>query len=193
MRKRSDPWKWPFVILVTVGFWLPVVFLVPRDWYDFLFASTRPLDQINPSTAGPWLALVPPPEIEVAAETEPEPRRRPPEPPPVAPDPDWWTRGLRVRAVTALRGPDPATPTLRDTLDVIMKELGIVGELTRFTKPDSVLAAALILLEREDSFRFDELKPYLTAVSRSRAYADIMSRAADMYDEFLGREIMVPD
>ena len=60
-------------------------------------------------------------------------------------------------------------------------------------RPDSVLAARLFLMQVEDSFRFDELKPYLQAMARSRDYADIMSRAADMYDNFLATEIMTPD
>ena len=49
------------------------------------------------------------------------------------------------------------------------------------------------MLQLEDSFKFDELKPYLRAMTKSRAYADILSRAADMYDDFLGTEIMTPD
>ncbi len=61
------------------------------------------------------------------------------------------------------------------------------------TRPDSLLASRLFLLRVEDSFKFDELKPYLSAMARSRDYADIMSRAADMYDHFLAQEIMTPD
>ncbi len=55
------------------------------------------------------------------------------------------------------------------------------------------MASRLFVMQVEDSFRFDELKPYLEAMAKSRDYADIMSRAADMYDNFLATEIMTPD
>jgi hypothetical protein len=60
-------------------------------------------------------------------------------------------------------------------------------------RPDSVLASRLLILQQEDSFRFDELKPYFEAMARAHDYSDIMSRAADMYGEHLGSQIMVPD
>ncbi len=40
---------------------------------------------------------------------------------------------------------------------------------------------------------FESMKPYLAALGRSEDYADIMSRASDMYDDFLQQQIMVPD
>ena len=76
---------------------------------------------------------------------------------------------------------------------VFLERLGVGQDLLTLVKPDSVLAARLILLQREDQMGFDELKPYFQAVTRSRAYADILSRAADMYGDFLQQEIIVPD
>lgn len=69
--------------------------------------------------------------------------------------------------------------------------LGVTSGLRAGARADSLLASRLRLLRLKDDFRFDELKPYLHALSRSAAYADIMSRSADMFGDFLEQEIMV--
>jgi len=96
----------------------------------------------------------------------------------------------RTEADAALFAPQAAES---DTVSLLLTELGLGTEFLTRTEPDSVLAARLFLLQVEDQFRYDELKPYLTHLARSKAYADILSRAADMYDEHLQQEIQVPD
>jgi len=194
MRQRHDPWKWPVCIGLAVSVLLSGVFLVPRSWIEFFFSPlTFPAAEADSRPAA-WLTLIPPPEIEVAMQP---PLREDPEPPgpvtelPEYVDPAWWTEGWRVRTVEAAR--TVARTTAEDSVQVLMARLGVPGDIISRVNPDSLLASRLLLMRREDSFAFDELKPYFTAVSRSRAYADIMSRAADMYDEFLQSEIIVPD
>ena len=195
MHDHRDPWKWPVVLAVTVAVWLAGAFLLPRSWIAFILATHQDQTAAQATGGDPWLVLLPPPEIVVRPDDEPPPHPDTPPPPPREHiDPQWWVSGMRVRIVDA-RSPQAAVPrpTLRDTLNQILHELGLVEELTMIPKPDSTVAAALLILQREDALRFDALKPYFNAVARSRDYADIMSRAADMYGDFLQQEIMVPD
>ena len=83
--------------------------------------------------------------------------------------------------------------TRRDSIAIALEMLDLTPSVLDLARPDSVLAARLHLMRIEDGVRFDELKPYLGAMTRANAYRDMMSRAADMYDEFLQSEIMVPD
>lgn len=192
MRPRRDPWKWP-VTGLTVLLFLGAVFLVPRAWIDSFF-SPLDLEAHDDAAAGrAWMAILPPLEIEVALPDEPPPL--PPDveiPRPPREDPRWWTAGWEVRAGTeASRDFGPAP---RDSAVVIVMEaLGLGQDFMTKSRPDSVMAQRLMLLQTEDSFQFDELKPYLSAMARSRDYADIMSRAADMYGEHLQSSIMTPD
>ena len=80
-----------------------------------------------------------------------------------------------------------------DSVAILLTALGVERDFMTLVRPDSVMASRLFLMQVEDSFKFDELKPYLEAMARSRDYADMMSRAADMYDDFLATEIMTPD
>jgi len=194
MRERNDPWKWPFVLTLTAGLWPAAIFWLPTGVIDFVFAPHRQLTDRHQRPPARWITLVPPPQIRVV-ETEPTDRKAS-EPPPVevATDPDWWTSGMRIRIVDAtVLTAGPPRATLRDTVELILHELGIVRELEMIDRPDSVVAAALVLLAREDALKFADLEPYFSAVARSRDYADIMSRAADMYGDFLQQEIRVPD
>ncbi len=78
-------------------------------------------------------------------------------------------------------------------MTVVLQALGLGADFMNRARPDSVLASRLFMLQVEDNFRYDELKPFLTQMARSRAYADILSRAADMYNEHLDRTVQVPD
>jgi hypothetical protein len=84
-------------------------------------------------------------------------------------------------------------PAVPDSAAVVLRALGLEDDFLARVRPDSVMARRLQLLRQEDSFRFDELKPYLAAMARARDYADMMSRAADMYGEHLQSAIMTPD
>ncbi len=139
------------------------------------------------------MVILPPPPIQMIPDfepdaTDPEPESDRDE---IRQDPDWWSRGWVIR--TAEEDPASVSPAARDSVAILLTALGVERDFIKRARPDSVLAARLFILRVEDSFNFDELKPYLSAMARSRDYADILSRAADMYDYFLDSEIMTPD
>lgn len=193
MRDRRDPWRWPFSIGLAVALFMAGIFLTPQSWIDFFLAS----DHFSRLDAGPpvraWLEILPPPELSIAPDV-PSVRDTKPEPPPQRPsaaDARWWTEAWRTRTIEAVSGDTrPAPP---DSVMIFLDLLDLSSANLTRANADSVVASRLWLMQLEDSFRFDELKPYLGAMTRSRAYADIMSRAADMYGDFLQSEIMVPD
>ena len=194
MRDRRNPWKWPAVMMLASAFLLGGVFLTPRSWIEFFFSPLSLDFAAEQDRPRGWLELLPPPEIQVTADqSEPEPERDEPEPERELAweNPAWWQEGWRVRVESETAG--ALRPSRGDSVTVLLAELGIGQDLLTMVRPDSVLAVRLHLLMLEDSYRFDELKPYLGAMTRAEAYRDIQSRVADMYDDFLGREIMVPD
>jgi hypothetical protein len=191
MRRRPDPWKWP-VTGLAVLLLLGGLLLVPAAWVDSFFS---PLDlREDPAAARTprWLAILPPPEIEaVPPASVVPPVEDPARPRPPREDPRWWTAGWEVRTGAATAAElRPAGP---DSAAVVLRALGLGEDILTRVRPDSVMARRLLLLRHEDSFRFDELKPYLAAMAKARNYADMMSRAADMYGEHLQAEIMTPD
>jgi len=117
------------------------------------------------------------------------------QPPVVVPhqDPNWWSAGYAITASKDETLFAPPAATLADTVRLIMSELGLGEDFMTSARPDSVVAARLHLMQIQDGFRYDELKPYLSALARARTFADINSRAADMYDEPLQQTIQVPD
>lgn len=172
-----------------MGLLLAGVFLVPQSWMDAFFSplDLRPDD--GRERPRPWLVLVPPPEVAVLDRSAP-----PPPPLPAAIEPpaaDWWARGWRVRVADDLA--EGLRPTPEDSSRVVLDALGLPTNLAMLVRPDSLLAARLLIMRREDGFRFDELKPYLQAMTRAAMYRDIQARAADMYDDFLHQDIIVPD
>ncbi|MBU8870205.1 MAG: hypothetical protein KOO60_04930 [Gemmatimonadales bacterium] len=194
MRDRRNPWKWPAAVLLAVASLLGSVLLVPHSWIDFFFSPLSLNFSEEQSRPSDWLAILPPPAIRVISDpAEPKPRRIEPEPEelPQWDNPAWWREGWRIRTEIEFT-PTPA-PTSRDSVAVLLTELGIGQDLLTMVRPDSLLAIRLHMLKLEDSYKFDELKPYLSAMTRADAMRDIQSRAADMYDDFLRQEIMVPD
>jgi len=193
MRDRRDPWKWPVSIGLALSLTLAVVFWLPRSWLGFLLSPRAPSARVDRQGNQRWLILVPPPRVEVVTEaSDPPPPERPP-PRPLHQDPRWWSEGWVVGAAADAALIAPTVPSAEDTLRLILAELGLGVDFITRVRPDSVLAARLFLLQLEDSFRFDELKPYLSQLGRAEARADLMSRVADMYDEPLRQEIRVPD
>jgi hypothetical protein len=194
MRDRRDPWKWPACIGLTFALLLGVVFLVPASWIEAFFSPLSFTERMERQRAGPWLAIMPPPVVESVTDREPVPPAADPEedPPVDHRDPDWWSRGWVIQA-TPRGSQDNSGKAADDSVTILLAALGVERDFMARARPDSVLAARIFLLQVEDSFRFDEMKPYLTAMARARDYADIMSRAADMYDDFLRQEIMTPD
>ena len=194
MRERPDPRKWPACIGLTVAFFLALVFLVPESWISAFFSPLSLAERMERARETSWMVIQPPPPVEMVSDLDPElPQPETPEdPPPPHEDPDWWSRGWMIQASPEAVAPRASLAT-GDSVAILLAALGVERDFMTRARPDSVLAARLFILQVEDSFKFDELKPYLTAMARARDYADIMSRAADMYDDFLGSQIMTPD
>ena len=193
MRDRRDPWKWPFSIGLTLVVFLGTAFLLPQPWIDAFFTPLSLLDRIERAPDPQWLVILPPPPIEMVPDLPadvPDPRPEP-DPDEVHQDPDWWSRRWIIR--TVVEPPVAGSRAVDDSVAILLAALGVERDFINRARPDSVLAARLFILQIENSFNFDEMKPYLSAMARSRDYADIMSRAADMYDDFLGSQIMTPD
>jgi len=188
--RPHDPWKWPASIVVALVF-LGSLFLLPRAWIFLLPQAAHSTGEHLAARTGRWLVLHPPPEIEV--ETPQTPPAAKPDEPPVFRPADWWRRGVAV-AITGDDSPADLVadrPAAVDSIRTALDMLGVAPDLLTRARPDSILAARLRMLRVEEGFRFDELKPYLYALSRAAAYADIMSRSADMFGDFLDQEIMV--
>ena len=193
MRDRRDPWKWPFSIGLTLLVFLGAAFLLPQPWIDAFFSPLSLLERFEGEQDPQWMVILPPPPIEMVPDFQPDVTDPQPEPyrNEIHLDPDWWSRGWIVR--TAVAPPAVESPAAMDSVAILLTALGVERDFINRARPDSVLAARLFIMQVEDSFNFDELKPYLSAMARSRDFADIMSRAADMYDSFLASEIMTPD
>lgn len=191
MHHRSHPAKWPLSIVTTLVLLIGGVFFTPRSWIEFFFSPLPSLEQETGGASRGWLTILPPPEVEV---TRPEPRPEPeqqPEPESVEwSNPDWWREGWNVRIETAHELSVRPAPV--DSAQVVLEALGIGEDFMTRAKPDSVLAARLQLLKIEDSYLLDELKPFLYALGRAEQYRDIMSRKADIFDDFLATDIMAP-
>lgn len=168
-----------------------VFFVIPMGWWSLLSPPRlAPEQEERPEER--WLALLPPPNFQTTPPILPHTSRKD-LPAPTVPevDPRWWTDGWRIRVATEAHS--LAHATVADSVQFLLKELGLGADFMTRSRPDSLLANRLAFMRLEDGFRFDELKPYLGAMTRARAYADVMSRAADMYDDFLQSSIMVPD
>jgi len=188
MHRRESPWRWPAAIAVAGGLLAVVVFLVPAAWFALLFDS-RHLEPARTREPLPWLELLPPPAVQALPSSAPppvEPVRREPETPPA----DWWTRAWRVRVAADVGR--FVQPTPEDSSRVLLEAVGLPVDLGLLVRPDSVLAARLVLMEREDALHFAELEPYFHAMSRAAMYRDLQSRVAFMYDDFLRQEVIVP-
>lgn len=188
MHRRESPWRWPAAAALAGALLAAVVFLVPPGWFGFLLGS-RGVEPTAYREPRPWLVLVPPPEVQPAAPDAPAPLRpvrRDAEPPPA----DWWTRAWRVRVADDVAR--AVLPTPEDSSRVLLDAVGLPTNLAVLVRPDSVLAARLVLMRREDALHFAELEPYFHAMARAAMYRDLQSRVAFMYDDFLRQEVIVP-
>jgi len=109
------------------------------------------------------------------------------------PEPSWWTRALEERAAADLRG-QPAV-TAADTVSWVgFGSTGLPAALEIvLTVPDSLLSSRLWELREEEDLRLSPLRDLFHAVSRGRTFADLKSREAAMFGEFVNESITVPN
>jgi hypothetical protein len=145
-----------------------------------------------PAWNGPegWLTFLPR-EVEV----DPfEPDRRASAPPAAEPwvEAPWWRLAWEGTFVPA--SSSPAMSTGRpDSVQLALARLGLAADFAERARPDSVLAARLIRLSRREGYLPADVRPLLLSIGRAKAYRAVVSRAAEMYDEFLAQEIITTD
>lgn len=125
------------------------------------------------------LTLAPAPPVIVVEAVPGDARRRVL---PELPDAAWWDRAWEVRVTTGV-----FAAARRDTV-VPWERLGALGLPTSLdlvlSVPDSALTARVWELVWEEKLSLSELSDYFRAIGRGRAYADLKSREAAMFDEF---------
>lgn len=189
MRTRNHPLKWALSVGLALLLVWGVFFVVPASWVEALFAPRPHKIATGAPAPPPWLVLVPPPEI-LIEDRPPDPQEppRPPRQPVWEPPADWWHRGVGVAIVAdslpVARVPRP--DSLRLALEGWRLPAGVLA------LPDSALQQTLALWQIQDSLFPENWKPLWLARGKQWHKADIKSREADMYDEHLQSQIMVP-
>ncbi len=188
---RTEPrWRWAAAGAVALAVLLALV-LLPRSWWDAIW----PRGRLRPVAATPAPAAltvvevvtVPPPRA-VAARPD---STMPTTAGPVA-DAAWWDRAWHARVAADLAPPVRTLPDslipgfLRDlwgsraTVDLIL------------AAPDSVVQARLWLLVEQERVAASDVGGLFTAIARARSFADMKSREAAIFDEFLPASVPVP-
>lgn len=189
-RPRSP---WGACLLATVVL-MAMLLLVPLPWWQTMWRSTRHAPrQTAPLAEAPafeLLEIAAPPVVEIVpSTTEPSSHEVPREPPDAA----WWDRAWEVRVHADLRR--GAAPAVADTTPwAALGALGLPTSLAEaLTVPDSALAARVWELVWEDKVDLSRLADYFRAIGRGRAYADLRSREAAMFGEFLFETVPVTE
>ncbi len=155
---------------------------VPESWWWLLIPDGRPAGEPGPSLT-PALELVdieirrpPPPVVRVPDDTPP---RRTQE---ATVDAAWWTDAWNIRISADLAAPAARDTVLsRPVLDLLAAGPSVDAILAR---PDTVIEARLWQLVQEHTLARDDARGIFTAIAKARAYADMKSREAAMFDEF---------
>lgn len=193
MRNDQNPWRWPLSIgAATAVLWV-MIFLVPPQWFAFLLAIQEKKIDDRATRNETWLVLQPPPEFTVDPELESKKLSKPLIKDLEPFEPHHWWNASRGVSIIAKSSPEASRISHQDSVTYFFNSLGLADDFMLSSRPDSLLASKIFFLQLEDSFDFSAAKPYLSALGRAEDYADIMSRAAAMYDEFLNTTIMVPD
>jgi hypothetical protein len=188
--RPPSPWG---ACTLAVAALLLLLLLVPAAWWRTLWLSTRPaLDASRiPAVATDFtvLEIAAPRTVEAVVPADEKERERPRD----LPDAAWWDHGWDVRVRSDLLG-GPATAAADTTPWARLGALGLPTSLqAALTVPDSVLAARIWELVWEDRVDLSQLADYFRAIGRGRAYADLRSREAAMFGEFLFETVPITE
>ncbi len=188
-RPRSP---WGACLGATIGL-MALLLLVPGAWWQTLWRSTRQtpreLPRLAEAPAFTLLEIAPPPSVEMVAPDADLARESPRE----VPDAAWWDRAWEVRIQDDLlrhAAPSSAVTTPWAALGALGLPTSLEAALT---VPDSALAARVWELIWEDKVDLSHLADYFRAIGRGRAYADLKSREAAMFGEFLFETVPVTE
>jgi len=188
MLPRHDIIKWALCGVLAVLLLGGMLSLAER-W--LMGGAGRPPPAVPARTAAEdWLTFLPR-DVEVESV---EPDQRSPAPPAAEPwvEAPWWR--LAWEGPLAPASSPPATHTTQaDSLQLALARLGLAADFAERARPDSVLAARLIWLSRREGYLPADVRPLLLSIGRAKAYRAVVSRAAEMYDEFLAQEIITTD
>jgi hypothetical protein len=188
---RRPAWVWPASCSGAL-LALLLLLLVPAPWWRALWSlqSLRALPARE--RAADFVVLDvppvrPPPPIAAAPDESDSPAalerlwQR---------DPDWWEAAWRGRLIVDQR---PA-PSVSDTL-LPAPLLALLGSRAAvelvLAMPDSAVTARLWWLVQQERLTYNDLDGIFTAIARARAYADLKSREAAMYGEFMFETVPV--
>ncbi len=189
MRCRREPWKWPASIGLALLLVLAGAFGIPTSWVDAFFSPRHDDLPAETGPRRPCLVLMPPPEILIEEDSPPpeEPPERPhPRP---APPADWWNRGVAIAIVAdTLRNPLAVMP---DSVRLVL-EGWTLDTAALLSVPDSLVQRQLTLWSLEEGYFPEGWQARWKALGRQWHMADLKSREADIFDEHLQSQIMVP-
>jgi len=187
---RDRPrWTWPVAWSLALAS-LVLVALLPQRWWNAVWPDGRLAARATePPPAAFELVELAPGRPPSPIESDESPPTAPT--PPRAPEAAWWEVGFRARIVADFAAP----PVLPDSLlPRPLLELWGARATTELilAAPDSAVHAQLWWLVQEERLAASDLGGLFTAIARARAYADLRSREAAMFDEFLNETVPVP-
>ena len=183
-------WIWPSAWLTAVVL-LVLTSLTPEAWW-WLLLPARDLTGAPPPTFNPVFELVeldvvaPPPVVVIDVEEINVPADEP------HLDPDWWNQAWNARIDADLGrrlAAQPDSLVFQPLLDIWGAQATV--ELI-LAQPDSVVQARIWRLVQTEALTRDDADGMFAAIARARAYADMKSREAAMYDEFIDETVPVP-
>ena len=188
MPRRPDASTWPLAWSLA-AVWLLLMLAVPESWW-WLLIPDRPAAGAD---AAPRLTVLELVDIEIRRPPPPVVRVPDDAPPPRAPAPPadaaWWTDAWNVRIAADLAAPAAGDTVLtRPVLDLLAAGPTIDAILAR---PDSLIEARLWQLVQEHQLARNDARGIYTAIAKARAFADMKSREAAMFDEFARETVPV--
>ena len=188
---RRPDWIWPSAWF-AVGLLVVLATLVPEAWW-WLLIPDRDLTDSSSPIFGPAFELVdlevaPPPPVVVVVDLE---RAEPLASVPHL-DPDWWNHAWNVRIDADLGRRSAALPDSllpQPLLDIWGAQATVALILAQ---PDCVVQARIWRLVQAEELTRNDADGMFSAIAKARSYADMKSREAAMYDEFIFETVPVP-
>lgn len=187
---RRDAWTWP-ASLGGAALSLLILLLLPPAWLRFMLPDrglrpplSRPLEphlrvvELAPASLPP--IITPVPSEQTAA----------PPAVPVWDDDEWWHRAWHGRLAQDLRPRTLRPDSLPSPILTTLLSAGMDLDLILAT-PDSVIEARLWRLVQTEQLARNDLDGLFSAIARARAYADLKSREAAMYNEFINETVPI--
>ena len=181
LSSRRPAWVWPASV---AGAFLALLMLclVPGAWWRLLWSGHSPPRELPEHTFRADLQIIelepvrPPPPLAAATGADAQPEILPA-------DPDWWWAAWHGRIEADWRSPAALPDSLLPAPLLAMLGVRATVDLI-LAAPDSLIEARLWWLVQTEDLTLNDLDGFYTAIARARAYADLKSREAAMFNEF---------